>query len=115
MPPTISIACLHAFLGLRYDFFVGLAFPSPLSGFCSADSRLSNRLDISSIFAKISLETPANLFESEFSSSSTTAESSAEEEASVVVEFAETRALFGELDAMAREVLDKSELGGGGS
>jgi len=51
------------------------------------------------MFAKISLETPANLFEREFSSSSTTAESSAGADASVVVEVVERRLLFGELDA----------------
>ena len=37
------------------------------------------------LFANISLETPANLFDREFSSSSTTAESSAGADASVVV------------------------------
>jgi hypothetical protein len=37
------------------------------------------------LFAKISLDTPANLLDREFNSSSTTAESSAEAEVSVVV------------------------------
>jgi len=73
--------------------FVGLFLPSPLCP-CTVASKLSNRLDISSIFAKISLDTPANLFESEFRSSSTTAESSAGAEMDVV-EAVERRFGFG--------------------
>lgn len=71
---------------------------------------------MSLLFAKISLDTPANLFEREFNSSSTTADSSAGAEASVVVcnlsinrtwlgkkvskltELTDWRLLFGELN-----------------
>ena len=86
--------------------FTGLLLPSlPSELLCNVASRLSSRLDISStigrmlastpnivpasiqrlLFAKISLDTPANLLDREFNSSSTTAESSAEAEVSVVV------------------------------
>lgn len=51
------------------------------------DSKLSKRRDMSSIFANISLETPANLFESELSNSSTTMDNSVGEDVSVVVLF----------------------------
>lgn len=67
---------------------------TPVALFLRAVSRLSNRRDISSIFANISLETPANLFESEFNKSSTTADNSAGAEASVGLMPAELRLSF---------------------
>jgi hypothetical protein len=102
--PSNAITVLYvAYRTLMYHAFVGLprpSFPSALA--CSVASRLSNLRDISStrnlstvtalawdgvnlLFAKISLETPANLFDREFNSSSTTTDSSAGADASVVV------------------------------
>jgi len=101
LPPVNDLT-----IGLKFTAFppihvlVGLLFPSRISPpLCNVASRLSSLRDMSSILAKISLDTPANLLESELSSSSTTAESSAGAEASVVTDVVERRLVSGRSDA----------------